>query len=452
MAFAQSADRDRLIEAGRQLRTRMPVEELATHVARDGETAVKLVLEANRGRVEELVPLRLARMATGPFAFLRGSAGVMAHDLEAGPASTGLLAQICGDAHISNFGFFASPERRLVMDVNDFDETLVGPFEYDVKRLAASIVVAAREYGFGEDAATDAVGDAMLTYAEVTRALAKMPVINAWTAEFNPRAVRKLKLGHLESVLRSVAEKALANDSARVANKMTATTDEHWHFVDKPPILRRLHGDEREAVRAGLIGYAGTVMSTRAVLLSRYHLADLAFRVVGVGSVGTRAYIALLHGTNDDPLVLQIKEARPSVFAGSPRCHVAVGGGDGNRVVHGQRTMQTFSDPMLGWTQVEGRDAFVRMFRDLKGSIDVADLQPRQLDGYARVCGALLARAHARSLDPHVLRGYLGKGRKLAAAMVRYATAYADQTERDFEAFTAAIKAGRVRVADDPLT
>ncbi|MFV0458743.1 MAG: DUF2252 domain-containing protein [Actinomycetales bacterium] len=451
MAFAEHTDRKELLETGRGLRRLVGRCELATHHRRPGQVAVDLVQAGNFDRVPDLVPLRLARMAMGPFAFMRGAAAVMAHDLAAAPGAHGLDVQICGDAHLSNFGLFASPEGRQVMDLNDFDETLVGPFDYDLKRLCASIVVVARESSMSEDAAANAVVDGVHAYRGMTKALSRMPVHQQWAVGFNPRLLKKVRVSDLEKVLARVAQKARSNDSVRASEKMTVPDPDDWRFKDAPPILRRLDGVERDQVSASLTGYWESVAASKQVLLSRYEVADLAFRVVGVGSVGTRAYIALLHGSNDDPFVLQIKEARPSVYATDPRCQVPGAGHDGHRVVHGQQIMQTYSDPMLGWTQIAGRPFMVRTFRNLKGSIDPSLLGPHQLDDYARICAALMARAHARSLDPHLLRGYLGKANKLAEAMVSYARAYADQTEADYEAFLAAIKRGAITIADDPL-
>lgn len=447
MVFAQHTTPAQLKARGREVREKVPFANLADYVPRGGERGVELVLAANEGRLDSLIPLRMTRMADGPFAFMRGASAVMAHDLARSPATKGLDAQICGDAHLSNFGTFASPERRQVMDLNDFDETVLGPFEYDLKRLVASVVVVARESAMPTHAADDAVRDAVLAYRRVTRALARMAVREQWAVGFDRRTLRKLRVSHLEEVLSRVVAKAGSNDSSKVATKMTVRSGDRWAFREDPPILRRLKGAERDAVRVGLSAYAASIQPARFGLLTRYGLEDLAFRVAGVGSVGTRAYLALLRDSNDDPFVLQIKQARPSVLAGDPRCVVTVEGGDARRVVTGQRIMQTVSDPMLGWTEVEARPALVRTFRDLKGSIDPLTLAPNQLDDYARVCGALLARAHARSLDPHVLWGYVGKGEALAESMIGYAHAYADQTETDFAAFTAGIASGRIPVA-----
>lgn len=431
---------------GRAERDRCPRAEHRLHRARSGGQAVEIVLAGNEGRVPELVPLRMARMAASPFAFFRGAAAVMARDLDAGPA-TELAAIICGDAHLSNVGFFASTERRLTMDLNDFDEAVTGPFEYDLKRMAASLVVAAQDAGIAADHADEAVSDMVRSYATTVRALSELPVDQAWALSFDRRMLNRIKVGHLADTMAEAAAKAESNNSARAARKMTERLDDDWRFTDDPPILRRLVGPERAAVRAGLDHYVPSIARSRAMLLSRYRLTDLAFRVVGVGSVGRRAYIALLHGNHDDPLLLQVKEAADSCFAGSPRCRPVDGGSAGEQVVTAQRIMQTMTDPLLGWTVVDGRPALVRTFRNLKGSIDVATLQGRQLDDYGRLCGALLARAHARSIDPLVLTGYCGGGGRLARALVDYANAYAEQNAKDHNAFQRAIRAGQVVTA-----
>ncbi len=447
-AFFTTLDPARLRELGKAARRRTPWASHAVHQPRPAQQAVDIVLAGNEGRLASLVPLRMGRMSAGPFAFLRGAAAVMAHDLNRGPATEGLHAQICGDAHVSNFGFFASPERRQVMDLNDFDETVVGPFEYDLKRLAASIVVCARESGHSGEVAGNAVYDAVKAYRGMTRALAGMRVIDAWSLGFDETLLKRIRAGHLEDVLDRVVRKAAGNNSVKVARKAARKLGQRWEFDDAPPLLARLAGEERQQVIEGLERYVDTIPPSRAVLLSRYRLADIAFRVVGVGSVGTRAYIALLHGSSDDPLVLQIKEARPSVYAASSRCRVYPPGNDGERVVFGQQIMQTVSDPLLGWTKVAGRPAMVRTFRDLKGSIDASLLAPNQLDDYARICAALLARAHARSVDAQVLSGYLGSGEQLATHLISYGYAYADQTEADYEAFSAAVRRGSITVMD----
>ncbi|WP_331272473.1 DUF2252 domain-containing protein [Motilibacter aurantiacus] len=404
---------------------------------------VELVERANDGRLAHLVPLRVGRMAASPFAFLRGAAAVMAHDLAGSPVS-GLTAQICGDAHLSNVGFYASPERRLVLDVNDFDETVVGPWEYDLKRLAVSVVVAGREAGAPEDTCRQAAYDAARAYRQTARTLAKLPFLQAWTFDL-AQVLAAADVDDLAGTLDRVRDKAVGNGSAKVAARFTQRVqNDGWRFVEQPPVLTQVVGVDERAVEDGLRGYLETLPAERRTLLARFTVADVAFRVVGVGSVGTRAYVVLLHGNGeDDALVLQVKEARSSVHVADPACEPGPGH-DGRRVVLGQRAMQTASDPLLGWATVSGRPFLVRTFRDMKGSIDPVTLRGHQLDDYARLCGALLARAHARTLDPRVLAAYVGKSDELDLALTTFAAGYADRAEADHAALLAAVRSGRL--------
>ncbi|MDQ1294664.1 MAG: hypothetical protein QG608_2550 [Actinomycetota bacterium] len=438
------ADPQELRERGRSERSRVPRRLLAVHVPRDPQIAVRIVEETGRGRLEHLLPLRTGRMAASPFAFLRGSAAVMAHDLACGPR-TQLTAQVCGDAHVSNFGFYASPERRLVMDINDFDETARGPFDVDLRRLGASVVVAGREAGATRARTEEAVRDAVRSYRTMLRGLAGMGVLDAWHLRFDEDLLDTIDIEHLSAVLRKATVKAQNNDSRTVAAKWTvATCASDRLFVEQPPLLTQVVGEQEEIIADALGDYVATLAHERALLLNRYHLVDVAFRVVGVGSVGNRTYIALLEGNGpQDTLVLQIKQARPGVFTGYEGFD-GTGGHQGRRVVLGQKAMQTTHDALLGWTRIGADDYYVRTFRDMKGSIDPSCLPGHQLDDYARLTGALLARAHARTADARVLTGYLGRGDAADTALVTYAHAYADQTEADHAALVAAVAAGRI--------
>lgn len=429
--------------AGKQLRQRCPRSSLAGPVvpARRADP-VELVAAGNTGRRPDLVPLRIGRMLAGPFAFLRGSAAVMAHDLQGSPTS-GIHAQICGDAHVANVGFYASPERRMVLDLNDFDETAFGPWEYDLKRLLVSVVVAGREAGVGEQKLDDACVAGARAYRRMVNRIAKLPAVEAWSLGFDDALLKQLGIADLGDVLDRVVAKAATNDSLKVATGSTRQVAEgDWDFVDDPPTLTRVTGAERDAVSGGLGPYRDTLTRDRLTLLARFRVEDVAFRVVGVGSVGTRAYIVLLHGPVEDPLILQVKQARRSVHAdllGLPADEH-----EGRRVVQGQRTMQTVSDPLLGWTTIDGEPFLVRTFRDRKGSVDVTDISAHQSIDYAQLCGALLARAHCRSADARVLRGYVGKGSALDDALSGYARAYADVVEADHAALASAVRAGRL--------
>lgn len=405
---------------------------------------IDLVSATNDDRIPSLIPLRWTRMIESPFAYLRGAAAVMAYDLADSPTS-GLNAQICGDAHVANFGLFASRERQQVLDVNDFDESLVGPWEFDVRRLAASIVVAGRVAGIKEKACRVAVADAVRTYRQVVHALADLPVLTAWSASLDQELAPLIGLQELQPVLKAIYGKARKNTSVRAAKRMaTKQADGRWQFNTDPPELTRLPESEAGPILAGLEQYAESLPTARRVLLRRFRPVDVALRVGGLGSIGLRTYAVLLHGNGEnDPMVLQVKEARtPTVgrWLGTiePERH------QGERTVAAQQLMQTASDPMLGHTRIDGRDYLVRQFRDMKGSVDATTLRKDEIDDYGRLVGALLARAHCRSLDSRLLSGYLGGGEQVDAAMIEFAMAYADQTVADHAALVQAAKDGRV--------
>ncbi|MFJ3697783.1 DUF2252 domain-containing protein [Streptomyces sp. NPDC090052] len=433
---------------GKELRARVP---RSSHGAlapgRRRPDAVQAVEESNRGRVPDLVPIRVARMSATPFAFLRGAAGLMAHDL-AGTPVTGVAAQICGDAHAANFGLYGDARGRLVIDLNDFDETETGPWEWDLKRLAASLVLAGRQAGADEDTCRAAAFDTVGAYRRTMRLLAKLPVLDAWNAIADEELVSHADAHDLAGTLERVSEKARSNTSARFAAKATEECgDGSRRFVDAPPVLRRVPDVEAATVAGSLAEYLGTLPHDRLPLLARYAIHDVAFRVVGTGSVGTRSYVVLLLDHRDEPLVLQVKEARASALlpylpaagfpSGRPEHH-------GRRVVLGQQRMQVVSDSLLGWTTVEGRPYQVRQFRNRKGSVDPAALAADQVDDYGRMTGALLARAHAHSADPRLIAGYCGRNEELDEAVAAFAVAYADRTEADHADLVAAVRCGRM--------
>ncbi|MFI9050502.1 DUF2252 domain-containing protein [Streptomyces sp. NPDC053427] len=443
--------------AGRALRERLPrAEQAALSIAAGRPDAVAAVEESNAGRLPELTPIRVGRMAAGPFAFLRGSAGLMGHDLTATPV-TGIGAQICGDAHAANFGLYADARGGLVIDLNDFDETLYGPWEWDVKRLVTSLVLAGREAGIAEDECRKAAQDAAGAYRRTMRLLAKLPVTEAWNAIADEELVSHTDARDLLGTLERVAAKARKNTSARFAAKATERgPDGGRRFVDAPPVLRRIPDAEAAAVASSLAGYLETLPEDRLPLLARYAVHDVAFRVVGTGSVGLRSYVVLLLDHQGEPLVLQVKEARGSVlapFVEKAGFAVPSVAHEGRRVVRGQRRMQVVSDTLLGWTTVpdlagsgaqEGVPSQVRQFRNRKGSVDPTQLTGDQMDDYARMTGALLARAHAHSVDPRLVAGYCGKSEELDEAMVAFGVAYADRTEADHAELVAAVKSGRM--------
>ncbi|MCX5362229.1 DUF2252 domain-containing protein [Streptomyces sp. NBC_00124] len=435
-------------QEGKALRKRVP---RGAHTALDLDgsrpDAVSAVEESSRDRIPDLTALRVGRMAATPFAFLRGSAGLMAYDLARTPM-TRIRAQICGDAHAANFGLYGDARGDLVIDLNDFDETVQGPWEWDLKRLAASLVLAGREAGADEDTCRSAAHGAVGAYRRTMRLLAKLPVLDAWNAIADEELVSHTDAHDLVGTLQRVSEKARANTSGRFAAKSTEQTDDGGRrFVDAPPVLRRVPDAEAAAVAGSLEEYLESLSEDRLPLLSRHSVHDVAFRVVGTGSVGTRSYVVLLLDHRGEPLVLQVKEARPSALLP----HLVTAGfeapaveHEGRRVVLGQKRMQVVSDILLGWTSVEGRPFQVRQFRNRKGSVDPAALAADQIDDYGRMTGALLARAHSHSADPRLVAGYCGKSEELDEAMAAFAVAYADRTEADHAELVAAVRSGRL--------
>ncbi|WP_406124345.1 DUF2252 domain-containing protein [Streptomyces sp. NBC_00989] len=435
-------------EEGKALRASVPH---SAHAALDLDgsrpDAVTAVEESGRGRIPGLTPIRVGRMAATPFAFLRGSAGLMAHDLARTPM-TRIAAQICGDAHAANFGLYGDARGGLVIDLNDFDETVHGPWEWDLKRLAASLVLAGREAGADEDTCRTAAHGAVGSYRRTMRLLAKLPVLDAWNAIADEELVSHADARDLLGTLERVSEKARGNTSGRFAARSTeAAEDGGRRFVDASPVLRRIPDAEAAAVAASLEAYLDTLSEDRLPLLARHTVHDVAFRVVGTGSVGTRSYVVLLLDHRGEPLVLQVKEARPSAlvphllsagFDAPPVAH------EGRRVVLGQKRMQVVSDILLGWTTVDGFPFQVRQFRNRKGSVDPAALAADQIDDYGRMTGALLARAHAHSADPRLVAGYCGKKDELDEAIATFAVAYADRTEADHAELVGAVRAGRI--------
>jgi uncharacterized protein (DUF2252 family) len=447
--FAGRDEHDGAKAQGKALRSAVPRSAHARFTPpADRPDAVTAVEESGRGRIPELTALRVGRMTASPFAFLRGSAGLMAHDLAHGTPVTGLGVQLCGDAHAANFGLYADARDRLVIDHNDFDETVHGPWEWDLKRLAASLVLAGREAGVGEDDCLTAARDAVGSYRRTMRLLGDMPAAEAWSAIADEELVSHTAARDLLGTLEKVSAKARRNTSARFAAKSTEDDGRGGRrFVDAPPVLRRVPDAEAAAVAGSLAGYLTTLPADRLPLLARYAVHDVAFRVMGTGSVGTRSYVVLLLDHRGTPLVLQVKEARPSAL----RPHLGAAGfetpevpHEGRRVVLGQKQMQVVSDFLLGWTEIGGRAFQVRQFRNRKGSVDPAALAADQIDDYARMTGALLARAHSHSVDPRVPAGYCGKGERLDEAVAAFAVAYADRTEADHADLVAAVRAGRI--------
>ena len=388
------------------------------------------ILDAqNATRLPDLVPLRMQRMSADPFSFYRGTAAIMAADLRRG-VSTHLDVVSCGDAHISNFGFFASPLRTLVFDLNDFDEAAVAPFEWDVKRLVTSVVIAARQNGRSAASGRSAALATARAYRTTMAQMADLTALQRYYARLDVDRMRRGLDASTRRVLdRSIAQAKRRTSESFVAKVTTRDADGRRMFIDDPPLLSHAALDARGDVERLFEEYRRTVSPDVAMLLAQHELTDTVRRVVGVGSVGTRCYLVLLTGPRRGSIVLQIKEAQRSVI-GRRAQH------EGRRVVANQRILQAVSDVFLGQLRWEGRDYYVRQFRDMKGSIDVARLTPAQLETYATGCGTVLARAHAQSPQGAAVVGYLGRSDKFDRAIVAWSTAYADQSLADYERFT----------------
>ncbi|EGX56550.1 hypothetical protein SZN_27221 [Streptomyces zinciresistens K42] len=440
-----AADRAR---RGRTARRTVPRSAHAGWVPSVGRPDPVAVLERQgRDRLPELLPIRYGRMAGSPFAFLRGAAAVMAADLAAQP-HTGLTVQLCGDAHLLNFGLYASPERTLLFDLNDFDETFPGPFEWDVKRLAVSVAVAARENGHPDTGAQRAALESVTAYRTAMRRLARLGELDVWYTRVD--ADRLLPLAgsaHDRRRVEATLGRARRRTSLRAFAKLTEVVDGRRRIVHDPPLLEPAGTADMAALRKIFSDYRSTLSEERRHLLDRYRFVDAARKVVGVGSVGLRCFLVLLAGRDtDDPLFLQIKEARQSVLEEhlphGPYTH------PGHRVVCGQRLLQAANDTFLGWMSgPQGRAFYWRQLRDMKGSADVAAMGPDELRSYARLCGTALARAHARSGDRVAIAGYLGGADTFDRAVADFALSYARQTVADHACLGAAVAAGVVTAA-----
>lgn len=456
---AEPLSRADRVARGKDARALAPLESHAEFTPDRSRDPVGLLLEQATSRVPELVPVRHGRMLVSPFTFYRGAALPMAADLATTPTS-GLRVQLCGDAHLSNFGAFASPERRLVFDVNDFDETLPGPFEWDVKRLAASLAVAGRDNGFSGRERRQVVVAAVEAYRTALRQFADQHFLDVWYAHLAIEdAIVQFK-SQIKAKRYKATEKLLAKahtrDSLSALRKLTTVTDGERRIISDPPLIMPIEevfadvrADEIYALLREVLGkYRRSLQSDRKHLLEYFRLAQVARKVVGVGSVGTRAWIILMEGPDDgaEPLLLQAKEAQPSVLAAY--CGRSQYRNQGERVVAGQRVMQAQSDIFLGWTHVlapDGvdRDFYVRQLRDWKFSAPIELMVPAGMTVYAELCGWTLARAHARSGDRVALAAYLGGSGKFAQAIADFAETYADQNERDYAALQSAVKDGR---------
>jgi uncharacterized protein (DUF2252 family) len=440
--------------AGKALRAGVPHERHAEYrPAPDRRDPVGILEEQAKTRLPFLVPIRYARMLANPFAFLRGSAAVMAGDLAPTPV-TGLNVQACGDMHVANFGVFASAERNLVFGINDFDETLPGPWEWDLKRLAASVVVSARFLGADDVLCEESAQALVRSYRKRMREYAEMSYLDVWYSRIDERGI----LDVLSPDTRKGAEKIMLkarqkSGRMQVLGKMAEMVDNHQRIVESAPlIVRETRSQEGEAIAEAASRmmklYVASLPDDRKPLLARYRIVDVARKVVGVGSVGTRCWIILLNGNGpDDPLFLQYKEAQASVLA--PYVKAPVWECEGQRVVVGQRLIQGAPDIFLGWGRTGDKHFYMRQLRDMKGGVDFTPgvAKVRNMPDYAKLCGWALAMAHAKSGDPAAIAGYLGKTDAMDQAIARFSFAYATQTERDYDALVKAARARRIEVA-----
>ena len=447
-------------EQGQALREQTPRESHATWTpTADRTDPVATVLASNVGREENLIPLRMDRIAASPFAFLRGACAVMAGDLARTPIS-GPQVMLDGDAHINNFGLYGTPQRDVVIDINDFDEATVGPWEWDLKRLVASVNVAGRENGLDADERHSAVMRCVGGYSLNAQRLMKLGVLETWSLfayadlERHEEAFEEagIQIGNkFRSVVKKVLAKAQRTHSEALLGKVARRqADGGWRFVEDPPILTSLDATTRQKVIAALVEYSETLAPEYRLMLHRYSVADVCHRVVGVGSVGLRAYLVMLFGNgDDDPLFLQVKQAVAPAHAPYLPAVVARINHEGRRVVGVQRILQSLGDPLLGYTTIDGRHYFVRQMKNLKASMPVEFLTGEPFEFWGWVCGVLLARAHARTGDIAKIAGYIGKSDAFANALAQFAEAYGDQTQRDHAALVEAVRTGRVEAVDE---
>jgi uncharacterized protein (DUF2252 family) len=434
---------------GKALRSRVPREAHAGwKPGKNRPSPLDLLDRSNAGRLKDLVPLRMGRMAESPFAFFRGSAVVMASDLANTPVS-GMEVVIDGDAHLNNFGLYGTPQRDIIFDLNDFDEAIIGPWEWDLKRLTASVNVAGRENGLSRTERRAAVMRCVEGYRFNLNRLQSMGVLDVWYLHAYPG--RQNPLVKADAKSRAVFKKALTIASAQTSAALLAkmaerAVDGAWHLLHAPPVITPMSDETREKVIDGLNAYADSLSRERRYMLGRYRVVDVVHRVVGVGSVGTRAYLALLLGnSDDDPLFLQVKEACAPAHAPYLSPLPSEYSNHGKRVVMGQRALQASTDVMLGWTAIDKRCFYVRQMKNLKAAIPTEWLTGQSFSFYAWVCGSILARAHVRTGDGAALAGYCGNSTVLDEALADWAEAYGDQVEKDHALLVQAIEKGRVK-------
>ena len=429
---------------GRSLRKRVPRSTLGSWSVPDSRTdPVQQIIATHHGRLDRLIPIRIGRMIASPYGFLRGAAAIMAEDFAQLP-STGITPVICGDAHLGNFGFYASPERDLVFDLNDFDEAHPGPWEWDLRRLVTSVWVAGRHNGSPEHACHKAAARCVAAYREHMAYLAAQPLLGRAYERLDLDRLRTAATqGALRQEIKRAAKRARRRTSDRALPRFTQQRDGTRHIVEEPPLITRLDPAEANRIGEALDSYLQTLPSHWGRILAGYRIIDIAHKVVGVGSVGLRAYIVLCQGSSpDDVVFLQLKQARRSVVARYVHGESAWHAHQGQRVVEYQQALQTVSDPLLGWTTVGDRQYYVRQFRDMKGAVTIDGIGACALADYAGICGLLLAKGHARTSGASMIAGYLGRSDKVDRALCRFARAYADEVKRDYQALLAAVARG----------
>jgi uncharacterized protein (DUF2252 family) len=445
---------DERIIAGKKLRDKFPrIKQGEYKPASNRFDPVQILEEQAKTRLPDLIPVRYARMLGSPFAFLRGGAAIMAADLAANSKTTGINVQACGDMHIANFGVFASAERNLVFGINDFDETLPGPWEWDLKRLVASIAAAGRFMNASTTKIEESVMAAVKTYRKRVRQYAQMGNLELWYSTINENDILKSLTPTARLGAEKMMSKARQRTHMQVLGKLTDLVDEKYLLKENAPFIVRETKTQtgqplKEALEIFFESYFSSLADDRKALLKNYRIVDVARKVVGVGSVGTRCWIIFMIGNNSgDPLFLQLKEAQPSVL--EPYVSKSIYSNQGQRVVAGQRLIQGAPDIFLGWGEQGGMQYYVRQLRDMKGGVefDPKKVKTEIMDQYSSLCAWALALAHAKSGDAAMIAGYVGKSDELDKAMVNFAFAYADQTERDYQALVSAAKSGRIKVA-----
>jgi uncharacterized protein (DUF2252 family) len=442
------------IESGKALRKKHPQKKLGEYKAAGNRADPVAILEKQgKTRLPDLVPIRYARMLTSPFAFLRGGAAIMARDLASSSKSVGINVQACGDMHMANFGVFASAERNLIFGINDFDETLPGPWEWDLKRLVASIVAGGRFLGADKELCEEAIRETVKSYRKHMKKFAYMGNLDLWYATIKEKDILATRAPKEQKAIKKITDKARKGTHIQVLGKLTDIVEDKYRLRDDAPFLvHETHSQAgrpiEEALGIFLGSYVDSLADDRKNLLQHYRIVDVARKVVGVGSVGTRCWVVLLTGSNDnDPLFLQVKEAQTSVL--DPYASKSIYKNHGQRVVAGQRLIQGAPDIFLGWGELDGIHFYVRQLRDMKGGVefDPNTVNVGNMPAYGALCAWAMALAHAKGGDAAAIAGYIGKGQELEDAMVKFAFAYGDQTEKDYQLLSAAAKKGRIKVA-----